>query len=210
MIRSRTSIGSSSPILNALPVIHVLDTHDPCAISEVPPLLPESYLDPARVVTTSRLAASPLTTDEKRYLYAVDVVGGGSVMMFDVSPGASNRTPLLRPRSALLPFEPPDRIAFDAPARDVTFALRDQVERLRADPLSTGAGSDRGVLRSESQPAAHGARRASYRPATDLSTGAIPGNLRGVFGFVALDSAVRSRSSTSRTSDAHLAVARRR
>ncbi len=164
------------------PVVHVLDVSDPCSIAEQPPLLPESYLDPARVVTTGKIAASPLTTTEQRYLYAIDTVGGGSVMIFDISPGAANRTPLLRPRSPLLPFEPPDRIAFDAPARDVAFALRDDV------PLNPAPPSEPvGVFCDPNPSLPATAPGAQYRPSVDLSTGAIPANLRGVFGFVALE-----------------------
>src|SRR5204863_4309665 len=39
-----------------VPVIHVLDTSDPCQLAELPPLLPVSYFDPNRTVTTSKLA----------------------------------------------------------------------------------------------------------------------------------------------------------
>jgi hypothetical protein len=164
------------------PVVHVLGTAHPCEMKEEPPLLPVSFVDPARVVTTSRVAASPLTTDQKRYLYAIDEgLGGGAVMMFDISPGASDRTPLLRPRSALLPFEPPDRIAFDAPARDVAFALRDHVE-----PDSTG--SQRVGVLCDPKPDTSPTPGSLYRPSVDHTTGAGPGNLRGIFGFIALES----------------------
>ena len=160
------------------PVVHVLDTRDPCDIRETPPLLPMSFVDPNRVVTTSRVAASPLTSDEKRYLYAIDPLDGGSVMFFDVSPGSSNRTPLLRPNSPLVPFEPPDRIAFNSPARDVTFALHDMP--VAEPPTETQAV---GVF-CDPTPGASTA----YRPSSDLSSGARPGELRGVFGFLALES----------------------
>jgi len=38
------------------PVIHKLDTSDPCTMTELPPLLPVSYFDPARTVTTTKVA----------------------------------------------------------------------------------------------------------------------------------------------------------
>jgi hypothetical protein len=186
-----------------LPLIHELDTADACAIKEKPaPLLPVSFKDPSRIVTTTRIAASPLTvpppggppTDVKRFLYAVDADDNGSVMFFDIRPGATDRwcmasdprscrTPLLRPHGKLLPFEPPDRIAFDSPARDITFALRDHVE---ADPATgsqqIGQFCDPDPNLNPTDPGAQ------YRPAPDLTTGAAPSFLRGLFGFVALQS----------------------
>jgi hypothetical protein len=164
------------------PVVHALDTSNPCAVREVPSLLPAAFGDPDRVVTTTRVAVSPLTTDQKRYLYAIDQFEGGGVMIFDVSPGANDRSPLLRPGSALLPFEPPDRIAFNAPARDVAFARRDTVA---PDPAT---GIERVGVLCDPDPGHADSPGARYRPAADLSSGARPGELRGVFGFVALQS----------------------
>jgi hypothetical protein len=182
-----------------VPLIHVFDTADACNLKERPQLLPVSFADPNRIVTTRKVAASPLTVPEsdpktgilspaKRYLYAIDDIDIGSVMIFDISPGgdrikAIDRTPILRPRSALLPFEPPDRIAFDAPAEDIAFALRDHVA---PDP-TTGA-QQIGALCDPDPSHAPTSPGALYRPAADLSTGASPGFLRGLFGFVALAS----------------------
>ncbi|MBM3679204.1 MAG: hypothetical protein FJW96_15225, partial [Actinobacteria bacterium] len=165
------------------PVIHSLSTRDPCAIAEEPPLLPTSFADPDRAVTTRSIAVSPQTHDGRRFVYAVDPRGGGSVMVFDVTPGRSERTPLVRARSRGQPFEPPDRIAFDAPAQDVTFVLRDTAV---ADP-------DTGVARSavlcdpapSLPPESPGAL---VRPSGDFGSGPRPGDLRGIFAFVALDS----------------------
>lgn len=165
------------------PVIHVLDARNPCALEEKEPLLPMSFMDPVRSVTTKKLAASPLTTDAKRYLYAIDEFDNGSVMIFDVSQGATDRTPLLRPRSALMTFEAPDRIAFDAPAKDVTFALRDRVE---VDPAT---GSQRVGVFCDPDPGIDvNSPPARYRPNADLSEGAAPSQLRGLYGFLALSS----------------------
>jgi hypothetical protein len=164
------------------PVIHVLDAKNPCAVTEKAPLLPASFTDPTRVVTTKKIATSPLTSGGQRYLYAIDDLGGG-VMIFDVSTGATERTPLLRPRSAILPYEDPDRISFSAPAKDVTFALQDKVE---VDPAT---GSQRvGVFCDPDPTIDPNSAPALYRPAPDYTSGAAPGTLRGVFGFVALSS----------------------
>ncbi|HVW25966.1 MAG TPA: hypothetical protein VHC69_11400 [Polyangiaceae bacterium] len=174
--------------LNA-PVIHEVDTGDVCAPKETDFLYPVAFGDPGRIVTTTRLAASPLTippgdqpvTAGNRYLYAIDQFVG-SVMMFDVSPGSTNRTPLLRTHAALLPFEQPDRLDFGSPARDVAFALRDHVQ---VDPAT---GSQRfGQFCNPDPSISPLDPGALYRPAADLSTGASPSFLRGVFGFAALD-----------------------
>ncbi len=164
------------------PVVHVFDVSDPCNISEQPPLLPESLDSPGRVVTTSRVAVSPLTTDGKRFAYAIDETQG-SVMIFDVSPGSSNRTPIVRPGSPWLPFEAPDRLAFSSPARDVTFALRDVPI---PDP-QTGV-TQIGELCNPDPSIPTDSVAALYRTSSDLSTGAGPRKLRGVFGFVMLAS----------------------
>ncbi|HEX4335677.1 MAG TPA: hypothetical protein VH062_07155 [Polyangiaceae bacterium] len=174
------------------PVIHEVDTTDVCALAESDrPLLPVSFTDPNRVVTTSRLAASPLTIpapgtplgNGQRFLYAIDELNNGSIMMFDISPGSTNRTPLLRRHSTILPFEPPDRIAFTSPARDVAFALRDHVE---VDPATGTQQIGQFCNPDPSIPITDPG--ALYRPASDLSTGAAPNLLRGVFGFAALES----------------------
>lgn len=163
------------------PVVHVLDTRDACAIREEAPLLPVSYLDPSRIVTTSKVALSPPTSQDKRYLYAVDELDGGSVMIFDVSAGSTERTPIVRPRSSQMPFEAePDRIAYDAPATDVAFA---QTDRPVVDP----ATGNQAFASVECDPDPRSSSLgALYRPVPDSPTGAQPGILRGVFGFLAL------------------------
>lgn len=166
------------------PVVHVLSAKDPCAITEEPPLLPVSFVDPSRIVTTSRVSLSPPTSRNQRYLYAVDELDGGSVMMFDVSEGSTDRTPIVRPRSPLMPYEPePDRIAFDAPTADVTFAQTDQPV---VDPV-TGSQAFASV-ECDPDPRNSSTPGARYRPVGDSTTGAQPAVLRGVFGFLALSS----------------------
>jgi len=164
------------------PVVHVFDVSDPCNASEQPPLLPESFDSPGRVVTTSRVAVSPLTTDNKRFAYAIDEMEG-SVMIFDVSPGSADRTPIVRPGSPWLPFEAPDRLAFSSPARDITFALRDVPI---PDPETGVAQIGEQCNPDPSIPADSVA--AGYRTSSDLTRGASPRKLRGVFGFVMLAS----------------------
>lgn len=165
-----------------VPAVHVVDVSDPCAPRQDPPLRPVSYEARNRAVTTNQVAVSPPTTKGERFAYAVDEFDG-SVMIFDVTPGTADRTPLVRPGSPRLPFEPADRIAFGAPARDVTFALRDVPV---ADPL-TGVATI-GTYCDPSPSLDLTAPGAKYRPNSDYTKGAAPRNLRGVFGFVMLAS----------------------
>ena len=170
------------------PVIHRIDLADPCAPVEQPPLLPVSFTDPGSVVTTTELSVSPPLANDRgdldagdRFAYAIDEKLG-SVMLFDVTPGASNRTPLVRKRSQKLPFEPPDRIAFASPARDVELLMRDVPN---VDPTSGVATIGR---ECDPDPRDDGSVGASYRPNGDYTSGAAPRKLRGVFGFIALSS----------------------
>jgi hypothetical protein len=162
------------------PVVHVLDLADPCAPARFPALLPASFDAPGRIVTTSRVAVSPITSKGQRFVYAIDELEG-SVMAFDVTPGSTQRTPIVRAGAPQWPFNPgdrvPDRIAFDSPARDLVFALRDVPI---VDP-STGAAAI-GTFCDPISPSPG----AAYRPTPALSRGAGPRELRGVFGFIAL------------------------
>ena len=167
----------------SLPVVHVLDVTDPCAAVEQPPLLPEAYSDPNRVVTTSRVAVSPLTPTGKQYVYAIDEKDqpSASIMVFDISAGTTSRTPVIFPGSPRQPYSPPDRIRFSAPVRDVSFVIRDFPE---PDPV-TGVGVF-GVQCDPNPAASATSPGALYRPASDFTDGARPVNLRGVFGFAML------------------------
>lgn len=164
------------------PAVHVVDVSDPCAPHQDPPLRPVAFEAPGRVVTSSQVSVSPPTSKGGRFAYVVDDFDG-SVMIFDVTPGASDRTPIVRPGSPRLPFEPADRIAFNAPARDVGFALRDVPI---ADPetgvATIGTACDPNPTLDPKAPGA------KYRPNSDYTKGASPRNLRGVFGFVMLSS----------------------
>lgn len=157
------------------PVIHRLDLSDPCSPRELAPLLPASVDDPYRPVTTSSVAVSPLTSDGKKFVYAVDHRVGG-VMIFDVSDGSTNRTPLLRPRPDLFPYTSADRLQLSSPARDITFLT---VEL----PADVGGNLTPGILCDPKETASSEA--ASYRTAADYTSGAAPRKLRGTFGIAA-------------------------
>jgi hypothetical protein len=162
-------------------VIHVVDLTDVCAPTEQPPLLPTATLEPTRAVTTTGIAVTPLLTDDTRFVYAVDVKNNGSVMVFDVSPGATQRTPILRPDVQFNQQEPPDRIAFSSPVVSLTFARHELVPT-----TVTGSGQSivpRGALCDPTN------LTDPYRPPTSnfiSPPGAGPHTLRGVYGFLAL------------------------
>lgn len=181
------------------PVIHNLDMTDPCAPVELPPLLPRSFDNPKRVVTSTEIAVSPLfpkwlpqtaadpeldqdPAESQRFLYAVDD-RKGSLMIFDVSDPTSTRTPLVRPNSQWMPFEPPDRIAFSSPVKSLTFALAGV-----PGPTNRFPNPDIGILCAPSLKAAEDeALGSNYAPNfPELDEGASPGLLRGVFAFAAL------------------------
>ncbi len=163
------------------PVIHVLDTSDGCSIQELSPLLPMSLREPERVVTTRKVAVSPLTPSGKRFLYAIDAEDqpGASVMAFDVSPGATDPTPIVRPGSPELPREKPDRLALGASVRDITFAYRD----LPYVDDNTGV-AEFGTYCDPSPRVGFREPGGRARPNSDYTLGARPGLLRGLFGFL--------------------------
>jgi hypothetical protein len=167
----------------AAPVIHVLDTTSVCGMAELAPLLPMSLREPGRVVTTRRVAVSPLTPAGQRFAYAIDAEDqpGASVMVFDVSPGATDRTPLVRSGSPELPGEKPDRLALGSSAKDVTFAYRDIPY---VDP-ATGVAQF-GNRCSPDPGTDVTSPGALARPSSDFQAGARPGLLRGLFGFILL------------------------
>jgi hypothetical protein len=175
---------------HTLPVVHVLDSSDPCAASELAPLFAESYAAPNRTVTTSRVAVSPLTPGGKQFVYAVDENDqpSASVMVFDVSPvakgAAANPTPLIFPGAPRQPFFSPDRLQFNSPVKDVSFVMRDF-------PAPTDTGVGQFGLACDPYPNDGNALTCTrpgcqYRPNADFSAGARPLNLRGAFGFLML------------------------
>jgi hypothetical protein len=167
----------------AAPVVHVVDTSSVCGMRELAPLLPMSLREPTRVVTTRRVAVSPLTPAGQRFVYAIDAEDqpGASVMAFDVSPGATDRTPLVRSGSPELAGERPDRLALGSSAKDVAFAYRDIPY---VDPAT---GVAQFGTRCDPNPEILASSPAGLaRPSADFTTGARPGLLRGLFGFILL------------------------
>jgi hypothetical protein len=177
--------GSAGDVLyvadQGAPVVHVLDMSNPCAPQELPSLLPMSFDWPSRVVTTSKVAASPLTPSGKRYVYAIDE-WDASLMAFDVSPDSTDRTPLVRPGSLRVP-EPPDRLKLGTAITDVAFALRD-IET--TDP-ETGVAESGVRCDPNWMTAPPDSPAAQHRPTSDRSRGAQPRLLRGLFGLAMLN-----------------------
>jgi len=166
------------------PLVHVLDVSDPCTGTELPPLLPYSYSSPNRVVTTSRVAVSPLSPSGQQFVYAIDQDDQptASVMVFDLAKIKANdpntRTPKVFDGAPRQPYMPADRLRFSAPVRDISFVMRDFPK-----PNDTGAGQF-GVS-CDPDPDASGPGT-EYRPNADFTDGARPVNLRGLFGFAML------------------------
>ncbi len=164
------------------PVIHVVDMSSVCGMSELPALLPMSLREPQRLVTTDRVAVSPLTPAGQRFAYAIDREDqpGASVMVFDVSPSATDRTPLVRSGSPELPGEKPDRLALGSSAKDVAFAYRDIPY---VDPKTGVAEFGVGC---NPDPAADLSSPGALARTKNFVDGARPGLLRGLFGFILL------------------------
>lgn len=163
------------------PLVHVLDTSNACQLRFVEPLQPTSVEYPETRVTTRRVALSPVTPSGKRFVYAVDNSPNelaGTIMVFDVSQGATQRTPIVRPRSQNNLSEPPDRIRFNQEVRDVTFGAQDW------PIVDTQSGIAYRGLACDPDPNASGPAT-QYRP-NRSGTGASPAKLRGVFAFAAL------------------------
>jgi len=184
-----------------VPVIHVIDLHDPSNPIELDPLLATSIVQPARHVSVGGLAISPPTRDYKIYLYAIDA-RQGTLMVYDITdPVASPRTPLQRPHPELNPLALPDRLTFSAPVAAVSFVAHDWP---LASPLVTPTDTvhDYTGLLCNPNPNAHPdasafvdlgayyrADQTSRIQATDTQGGTaqtLPTRLRGVFGFATL------------------------
>ena len=178
----------------AAPVVHVIDLLTPCDPVERAPLLPTSAEQPARVVTTSRVAAAPFPTpDLRRFVYATDV-DDGSIMTFDVGPGAVGRRPLVRAGALFNPLQPRDRIRFAAPAADIIIVQRDipetnpitgiAVAGVRCDPnpflVTCTATSTSCDIAGSYQ------THTGVGDVTDYTAGAGPLKLRGEFAYAAL------------------------
>lgn len=160
-----------------VPVIHSYDMADPCNPVRLPPLLPTSFDRPWRKVTTRALSVSPITSDNRRYLYAIDDLDS-SAMVFDIAPGGE-RTPLVRSRPEFFPYSSRDRLNLGAPIKDITFVQQDFY------PYDSNGTKVPGV-RCDPFPEKNATPGASYQTEPDLTGGAIPSRLRGVFGVAAL------------------------
>jgi len=167
------------------PLVHVVDTSSVCRLHELPPLLPMSLAAPSRTVTTSRVAVTPVTPGGKQFVYAVDSNDQptSSVMVFDVSEGVTDRTPLVRPGSPRQPREDADRLQFPAPIADLTFALRDLAD---SDPSTGVAELGTECDPDPSLPLDPPPPEVQYRSSADHTQGARPRLLRGLFGLTLL------------------------
>lgn len=166
---------------DAAPVVHRLDVTNPCSAVERPPLLPRSFDQPARIVTTSQVAVSPQTPSGRRFVYAVDFEDQPlpSLMAFDVSPGSTDRTPIVRAGASFVPGETPDRTRFSGTIRDITFIER---ERLELDP-ETGTAIVGTACNPNPIPGAPGTE---YQRTASSFDGARAEDLRGIFALVLL------------------------
>jgi hypothetical protein len=167
------------------PLIHVLDTTDPCNPQEIEALAPVSFEDPSRVVVTSSIAVSPeVSPSLKRYLYAIDI-DDKSVMVFDVSKDAADVLPLRRPNAAQNPLQPPDRVRFAAAPTDIAIVSRDA-------PRSTDSGGI-AAFGTLCDPTCDPSKETcgdgvQYRTSGDYEDGAGPYEMRGIFAMIALGS----------------------
>jgi hypothetical protein len=185
---------------DAVPIIHVVDLHDPTTPVEVAPLLATSAINSTRPVTVGGIAISPTTHDYKTYLYAIDS-RQGTLIVYDITDGTSHHTPLLRPHAELNPFAPPDRITFSAPVVNVAFVQHDWPLPGNVAPRTDPVHQYTGIL-CNPNPWAHpdagafldlGAYyRVDQAPAIQSmytqggTVQAFPNRLRGVFGFATL------------------------
>jgi hypothetical protein len=186
---------------DAVPLIHVIDLHDPSNPRELAPLVATSAADPTRRVAVGGIAIGPAThsPDYKTYLYAIDS-RQGTLMVYDVTdPVTSPHTPLRRPHPELNPLAPPDRIGFSAPVVAVTLATHDWPV---PSPNESPAVHQYTGLRCNPNPNAHPNattfvdRGAYYRAdqaaliQMNVTLGAtvqnFPARLRGVFAFATL------------------------
>ncbi len=175
---------------DGLPLIHVLDLSKRGQPRELPPLVATSALDTLRKVSVGDIAVSPTTSDYKKYLYAVDKQEG-SVMVFDVSDlPTTARGPLRSPHPEVNPFQPPDRIRFNAPVATVSFVRHDfPLTHVCDNPVT----SARGGLFCNPNPKADpnaGDQGAGICYRADIATSDVPmlgpTRLRGIFAFVTL------------------------
>ena len=164
-----------------VPLIHQIDLSDPCTAKEVEPLRPVSYDYPSDAVYTDRVSVSKLLPSGRRYLYAT-TASDGDAMAFDISPGATAMTPILRGHALDIPYEAPDRIHFESPISDLALVQHDVPA---VDTVTETAKL--GVL-CDPNPSELTSPGTLYRTSSDYTLGAAPRKFRGLFGMMALDS----------------------
>ncbi len=171
----------------SLPLIHIVDVNDVCAPRlEDNPLVATSIENPTRTVITSRLAVSPLTPAEKRYLYAIDAEDR-SVLAFDVTSASSPKLPLRRQNPEVNPFQPSDRVRFAAAPTDVSLVMRDAPKSNGSQTAAVGTSCDPNPLADVCSTGEEECDLGTlYRATSDYEEGAGPFTLRGVFGMISL------------------------
>ncbi len=164
------------------PLVHVLDATDPCDLRALEPLQPQSLTRPDAIITTRKVAVSPLTPGGKRFVYAIDdsmSASAGTVMAFDVSPQSTQRTPIVRERANYLPLEDPDRITVQGHASDVEFVFLDFPNSVpRVGSTTVGVQIEGVACEPNPNEASSDSLEASYRDS------ASPAELRGTFAYV--------------------------
>jgi hypothetical protein len=111
----------------SLPLIHVFQLAAAGGVQEVAQYVATSVVNPSKALSVGQIALSPVTSDLRRYLYAIDGTDS-TLMVFDATapiPTAATATPLRRPHAVLDPFVAPDRIALSAPVSAIAFASHD-------------------------------------------------------------------------------------
>jgi hypothetical protein len=195
------ALRTDTPLLyvadDAVPVIHVIDLHDPSSPREIDPLLATSVAEPSRRVAVGEIAISPATHDYKVFLYAIDA-RQGTLMVYDVTdPVNSPHVPLERPHPELNPFAPLDRLSFSAPVAAVAFVRHDWSLPSQVDAIHQYTGvlcnpnpnayPDAGVFVDRG--AYYRADQAALIESMVTNGGTVqtlPSRLRGVFGFATL------------------------
>jgi hypothetical protein len=199
------ALRTDTPLLyvadDAIPVIHVIDLHDPTSPREIDPLSATSVAEPARRVAVGDMAISPATHDYKVFLYAIDA-RQGTLMVYDVTdPVTSPHVPLERPHPELNPFAPLDRLSFSAPVAAVAFVRHDwslpsqlpsQVDTIHqytgvlCNPNPNAYHPDAGVVDRGAYYRADQAALIESMVTNGGTVQTLPSRLRGVFGFATL------------------------
>ncbi len=170
------------------PVIHVLDMKTPCEPIERAPLLPSSLENPNRVVTTNAISVTAtLAGSLNQFLYATDDYDG-TLMAFDVGPSSISRRPISRPHPEWTPAQPPDRIDYGVPIKDLVLIERDAPQAIPATGITPeGVRCDPDpALKQCTSDSASCDPETLYRTSSNYEKGAGPTRMRGAFAYVVL------------------------